>query len=225
MTPLFDPTAAPPLPAETRPLATDVFMTHAGDDLVVLDLRTDTYACLPSAGPRLQITAGSVRADLGLLALLAEAGLLADTIAAPPAPLPDRPVIELQLPRAPCAWASVPGLARAAWIASRLGPQPPIRSLIKALPPAGRRLPNPARVARTTAAFRRLLPWIPGQGACLYRAFVLLCMLRWAGQNATWVFGVRTWPFGAHCWLQLGSELLDDDCERVAQYAPIMAVS
>ncbi|WP_312062938.1 lasso peptide biosynthesis B2 protein [Brevundimonas sp.] len=44
------------------------------------------------------------------------------------------------------------------------------------------------------------------------------------GRGATWVFGVRTWPFSAHCWLQVGDVLLDDDLDRVALYTPIMAV-
>ena len=49
-------------------------------------------------------------------------------------------------------------------------------------------------------------------------------MLRRAGQNAAWVFGVRTWPFSAHCWLQIGDAVLDDDPERVSRYTPIMVL-
>ena len=41
---------------------------------------------------------------------------------------------------------------------------------------------------------------------------------------AVWVFGVRTWPFSAHCWLQIGDAVLDDDPERVGIYPPILAV-
>jgi hypothetical protein len=79
-------------------------------------------------------------------------------------------------------------------------------------------------VAAVTAAFIRLMPWAPYQGACLHRAFLLLFMLRASGADAIWVFGVRTWPFSAHCWLQVGDSVLDDDPERVSLYTPILAV-
>jgi hypothetical protein len=44
-----------------------------------------------------------------------------------------------------------------------------------------------ARVAAVTAAFIRLMPWAPCQGACLHRAFLLLFMLRWTSTSgAEW---------------------------------------
>jgi hypothetical protein len=108
--------------------------------------------------------------------------------------------------------------------ARRLGPNPPIQALIDALPRRPVARLDSTRVAAVTAAFTRLMPWVPGQGACLHRAFLLLFMLRRAGADAVWVFGVRTWPFSAHCWVQVGDAVLDDDPERVSRYTPIMAV-
>ncbi|MEW6596972.1 MAG: lasso peptide biosynthesis B2 protein [Pseudomonadota bacterium] len=72
--------------------------------------------------------------------------------------------------------------------------------------------------------FAQLAPWVPSQGACLFRSFMLLAFLRAAGLDATWVFGVRTWPFQAHCWLQAGEVVLDDAVERVSSFTPILTV-
>lgn len=214
----------PRLPLETRPLAAGVFMAKVGEDVALLDLRTDAYACLAGVGEDLALTDGGVRADLGLLGLLADAGLLAQDRPPSRRPLPPAAARELDPRRLRWPLAHAPNLVTAAWRAVRVGPGAPIRDLIAALPPPPRSTPDPRRVASVVSGFRRMLPWVPRQGACLYRAFVLLTMLRQAGQDATWVFGVRTWPFGAHCWLQLEEAVLDDDPERVARYTPIMAV-
>ncbi|WP_171982003.1 lasso peptide biosynthesis B2 protein [Brevundimonas sp. LM2] len=212
------------MPTETRPLAAGVFMAAIEPDVIVLDLATDTYACLPHARDDLSILGPSVEAELGLLGLLADAGLLGDASRSSPGIALDPPV--RGFPARPSLW-SIPAAASlvvAAATARRLGPLAPIRTLISALPspPVGHA--DTARVAAVVAAFTRLLPWVPDQGACLYRAFVLLSMLRRAGQNAVWVFGVRTWPFSAHCWLRIGDAVLDDDPERVSHYTPIMEV-
>ncbi|SFS78536.1 lasso peptide biosynthesis B2 protein [Brevundimonas viscosa] len=212
------------LPLETRPVAAGVFMARVGDDVVLLDLRSDAYACLAGVGDGLVLTEAGVRADLGLLDLLADADLLERDPGPPRRPLPTAPLRELDLPRLRWPLAHASSLLAAAWRAASVGSRAPIRDLIGALPPPPSARPDPARVASVVSGFRRLLPWVPGQGACLYRAFVLLTMLRRVGQDATWVFGVRTWPFGAHCWLQLEDAVLDDDPERVARYTPIMAV-
>jgi hypothetical protein len=37
------------------------------------------------------------------------------------------------------------------------------------------------------------------------------------------VFGVVADPFQAHCWLQEGSTILNDDLERVGRYRPILS--
>ncbi|HBI18704.1 MAG TPA: lasso peptide biosynthesis B2 protein [Brevundimonas sp.] len=212
------------LPVESRPLTHGVYIAPVEADLVILDLRSDTYACLPHAAPALRIVGSNVEADLGLLGLLTEAGLVDGAPHCPgltPPALPARPF------RSRSALSSIPAAAHllvAVGRARRLGPTPPIKALIDALPRKPVRRVDTARVAAVTAAFARLMPWVPGQGACLHRAFLLLFMLRCAGADAVWVFGVRTWPFSAHCWLQVGDAVLDDDPERVSRYTPIMAV-
>lgn len=73
-------------------------------------------------------------------------------------------------------------------------------------------------------SYRSALPWIPFEGECLQRAFQLRRILMREGIATDWVFGVRTWPFGAHCWLQIGDEIIGDSLARVSHYSPIMVV-
>ena len=52
----------------------------------------------------------------------------------------------------------------------------------------------------------------------------LRAALRRHGHDARWVFGVRTWPFRAHCWLQRGEVVLDDDLETLVPLTPILVI-
>ena len=72
--------------------------------------------------------------------------------------------------------------------------------------------------------FHRWAPYAPFSGKCLLRSFVLLRHLRRHGHDPAWVFGVTTWPFGAHCWLQHDDVVLDDTCDRVALFRPILVL-
>jgi hypothetical protein len=92
---------------------------------------------------------------------------------------------------------------------------------------SGRASPEPRPTSNAILIARRsqaLAPLLPLSAKCLLRSFLLLRQLRAAGEDALWVFGVRTWPFAAHCWLQAGEVVLDDDWERVRGYAPILTV-
>lgn len=211
------------LKLQRRPLAEGVFLARVGEDAVVLDLRTDAYSCLGGVEGALRLVDHQVEAETGVLEDLCALGLVSAHAGRARRALPPVPTRELEPD--PFGRGGLDGLAflRAVQAARRLGPSAPVRAYLSALPPPPGRRPDARRVAKLVWTFKRLLPWTPGQGACLYRAFVLLGLLRRAGQDAVWVFGVRTWPFGAHCWLQIGQAVLDDDPERVAAYTPIMA--
>lgn len=218
---------SPPAPGrwpQRRPLAEGVFLALVGEDAVVLDLRTDAYGCLPGVADAIRLVEDGVEGEADILVDLGALGLLCG--AAGPARRPFPPLANRELEQDDVRHGVLDGLAflRSAQAARRLGPAAPVRAYLSALPPPQGRRPDPRRVAGLTATFQRLLPWTPGQGACLYRAFVLLSLLRRAGQDAVWIFGVRTWPFAAHCWLQIGDAVLDDDPERVGAYTPILAV-
>jgi hypothetical protein len=83
-----------------------------------------------------------------------------------------------------------------------------------------------AEVARrATEAFIRLRPLVFGaQDRCLYDSLSLTRFLSYYGQFPTCVIGVQTAPFGAHCWVQEGNVVLNDEPEYVRRFTPIFAV-
>lgn len=77
---------------------------------------------------------------------------------------------------------------------------------------------------RQLLIFRRLRPWYPRSYLCLWDALALLEFLARRRLFPEWVFGVQVEPFGAHCWLQHGDKVLNDDTEYAQQFTPIMAI-
>jgi hypothetical protein len=74
------------------------------------------------------------------------------------------------------------------------------------------------------AAFKHLRPFYPRPYLCLFDSLALLEFLAGYHSYPRIVFGVVADPFQAHCWLQEGDVLLNDDLERVGKYKPIMSV-
>lgn len=211
-------------------LGPDIHLVAVGADLVVLNIATDAYFCLPDAACAVAPGLGDAfEIDGGLAEAFAAAGFLAGPDDARPQPLnlPPAPRFDLFGHVAAPRGSDMGRMARAFGGMVRLYYGAPLKHLVAT---AGRARPRPARegdldaLADRAARFDQLLPWVPFQGECLFRAFMLLRFLRLGGQDATWVFGVRTWPFQAHCWLQSGSTVLNDAVERVRPFTPIFAV-
>jgi Transglutaminase-like superfamily len=74
------------------------------------------------------------------------------------------------------------------------------------------------------AAFKHLRPFYPRPYLCLFDSLALLEFLAGYHSYPRIVFGVVADPFQAHCWLQEGDVLLNDDLEQVGKYTPIMSV-
>lgn len=197
------------------------------DDLVILDLNTDAYLCLP------QLAAHLVHQGQGLWSGDApdlELGLIAtglfqashQTSAPQPSSRPRR-TSRTYSHGDPVARFDAPFLTAAIRHFGRIHGRP-LKRLIEQSPRVPLR-PDDAGIAMAQARlFDRWMPWLPGQGQCVYRAYLLRACLAAQGLGSTWIFGVRTWPFSAHCWLQIGDVLLDDDLDRVGLYTPILAV-
>ena len=218
-----------------RPLAESVYAAAVGADLVFLDVGRDAYHCLPDVGAGLaapfssQVIAGlseDIAAELTAAGLLASDSRLGDEGLLVLAPVqsdlaaPGR--VRASLTERLSMAAAVLAMARhfhgrpLSYLVARAS-----RRYARAQLPL--RGPGPAE-ARRVQVFRELLPWAPGQGACLYRCVLLLTFLRQAGLDAHWVFGVRTWPFSAHCWLQAGDVVFDDPADYVGRFTPILVV-
>lgn len=210
-------------------LATYIHAVAVGPDLVVLDLRADTYFCLVGAAEFVDIHPGGAVSFRGQAASVAlrKAGMLA--LVAPDRPrIPPTPIRAAGLD-----WVGAPSMRnRCRFLATavqmlRTPGDATVADHLRAKPLRRRAHAGIAQdeVIGQTALFARWLPWVPSQGACLYRASFLRRFLAASGLTADWVFGVTTWPFSAHCWLQAGDLLLDDDLDRVATYTPLMVVA
>jgi Transglutaminase-like superfamily len=77
---------------------------------------------------------------------------------------------------------------------------------------------------RLITAFKDLRPLYPRPHLCLFDSLALLEFLAGHHGYPRIVFGVIADPFQAHCWLQEGNVLLNDDLERVGKYKPILSV-
>lgn len=197
-------------------------------DAVFLDVRADAYFCLPQIGPALMIDGSVVSTPEAALAEgLCASGLARSDASTPRRPPP--PVAPVRTARAlisPQDQASVRPTRRHWWAigkAALVATKGRRRAFEHLLPKSAAAAPPPdARLLHDLAVFRRLAPWLPLDGLCLYRSHLLRTYLVALDHSVDWMFGVRTWPFRAHCWLQAGDVALDDEAERVSAYHPIM---
>lgn len=81
-----------------------------------------------------------------------------------------------------------------------------------------------SHAARLVAAFVSLRPWYPRPYLCLFDSLALLEFLATFHCFPRMVFGVVADPFQAHCWVQGGSVVFNDNLERVGRYKPILSV-
>lgn len=212
-------------------LADHVHGVVLDDDLVLLDVDADTYFCLPAGDHALALKGRDLEAEPeGLALALIEAGLATPTLntlpSAAPLPRPQRSAraaldADPALKAAPVRWIQLVALWRAVWQARRAERRAFAARLARPeAPPSA----LTAELLADLAVYRRLVPWLPVDGACLFRSQMLRAYLAALGHGVTWTFGVRTWPFIAHCWLQVEDMALDDEAERLVAFHPILAV-
>lgn len=78
--------------------------------------------------------------------------------------------------------------------------------------------------SKLVGAFKLLRPLYPRPYLCLFDSLALCEFLAGYRLFPQVVFGVVADPFQAHCWLQDGSTVVNDDTERVSRYKPILSV-
>lgn len=208
-------------------LSPQAFAAVRGQDLILLDAVAGDYLLLPGAGQGVSTSATGNRltgASRPLAEALAELGAVGDRPLSRPQ-IPEPPTLDIGLDPGP--WPSgadlIAWLGAGADMARRYG-RHAFGELVAwqgEAPPGARDAPRLLSAART---FRRLLPWVPLQGECLFRALMLRAFLRRRGLAATWVVGCQTWPFEAHCWLQSGPLVLDDTADHAAGFTPLLAL-
>jgi hypothetical protein len=220
-----------PSSATWRTLAPGVHVVSIDEDLVLLDVGRDRYACLPGAASvavpdgeraRLRLPEGDFAEDLGRAGYITDAAV--DRPAWQPPPAPRASVLTTRVE--PVRWSDAPVCARAMadlWLAYR---DRSLSDLIatarsKSVPPS---VSASDEALALVADFHRWSPFAPTSAKCLLRAFMLLRLLQRRGHDALWVFGVRTRPFEAHCWLQIGDIVLDEHLDRIAAHQPILVV-
>jgi hypothetical protein len=232
-------------------LSNDVFFCYYYDDIILLRLAANKYSQLHAGEAALlhelsnaaadapSVGSGLAYEDGGAVAeRLVEQGVLTRTrdagkpVAPTAAPLPVEQLVDFipkSRPRisalhvAAFLWSASVATAELAWIARlRKGFDGPIRRAQRRnarLPP-----PDETKARELVAVFNDLRIFWPRKFLCRFDSLALIHFLACFGVRAQWVFGVRLDPFGAHCWVQDGRRLYNDDLERIAQYQPIMVV-
>lgn len=75
-----------------------------------------------------------------------------------------------------------------------------------------------------TAVFQTLRALFPRDYLCLFDSLALLEFLARYRIFPTWMFAVRLEPWNAHCWVQQGQFIFNEDVETAAGFTPIMTV-
>lgn len=220
-----------------------------GEEAVVLDLGADRYVRLGAAqaSELVNLAAPRIRScDRGILAALAERGILArgsDIVPVPVVALPVRgsalesgfgdegpilsaPRCRLRATEVGAArlgaglWLRWAGLAAtmARWQALR--PEIPARGdddLDSGCAAVGASVAADT-LARSYADARRV---VPARRRCVPDSLALLRCLWRHGHDAELYFGVRLTPFAAHCWVQAAGQVLSDPLDSIAEFTPV----
>lgn len=81
-----------------------------------------------------------------------------------------------------------------------------------------------ATVISLAQAYARQRRRLPFHQVCLADSVALHRLLSSRGKPSTLVIGVRLDPFAAHCWLQSDTVVLNDSCDTVSRFTPILAI-
>ncbi len=232
-------------------LSKDCFVCKMGCHWIILSARRDRYLCvahadLASIGDQLHgwqdqsIAMPTLSAQVGanpfIESLISNGIITSDSIAGksfaePHYPVPDRQmepaepirqgrvspfrVARFFLACATADWqlrttAICRTLTRVEKRRLRAGPAPAVNDAALALSLVG--------------IFKSLRPLYPRPYLCLFDSLALLEFLAGYHFFPRVVFGVVADPFQAHCWLQEGATVFNDDLERVGRFRPILSV-
>jgi hypothetical protein len=207
-------------------LALAVAQGHA----IFLDCKADRYFAL-SPGENdalLALLAGDPISDRATRALASAIGFAADreTLLSlmVPAPLPS---LRRLLPQSGAmGWrirlAAIASLVATTWSLRVRGLRATLEQLVS-LPAGAPRRPTIA-MGLVVGAHDWMSKHLTAHDACLVRSLALARHLRSRGCEAQLVIGVKADPFAAHCWVQSGDWLLNEELDAVAAFAPILLI-
>jgi hypothetical protein len=72
--------------------------------------------------------------------------------------------------------------------------------------------------------FNALRSLFPSNYLCMFDSLALLEFLARFDQFPSWVFGVRPELWAAHCWVQEGATVLNEDVDEACDYVPILVI-
>lgn len=233
-------------------LAKDCFVCNTQDYWIILSASRDKYLCVTHAdltsisrrlhGWRDQCGAGEnfpqfgIEADTLIASLMCSGIITSNPSDGKPFAESECPMCERAMqilgPNTPVRHALF-CVARFFFACARVDWHLRTKQLSRALARIERRrlrVQSPAAIHNSTygskliSEFRDLRPFYPRPYLCLFDSLALLEFLASYRSFPRVVFGVIADPFQAHCWLQEGNVVLNDDLERVRKYRPILSV-
>jgi hypothetical protein len=203
---------------------------------VFLDMEADRYFCLPKAANEafLRLAAASSQSgDSEALQPLLARGLLTEAggqTSIPPPPLIEAPIRDFteQPVLRPSALSILRALAAELSTARALRTRP-FQAVVEAArsrePASAPIRPGSARSIGEIVSAAAVISFLTrSHDRCLVRALALHSMCRTNGFDPKLVFGVIAHPFAAHCWVQLGNDVLIGGYEQARLYTPILVV-
>lgn len=194
-----------------------------GSRAVFLDLAASRYFLLEGKGAECLAAFAEGRASRDAAAWLIEQGLIEPGDVPPMHAHAPRPTTSLHDRHlgTPRPWLLVEAIAGQAGARRRLANQ----SLGALLEPSGLADADtdPDRCRPVAAAIERASRYRDATDQCLVRGLAMRAMLARRGLSVDLVIGVML-PFAAHCWIQLGTTVLSDPLDRVANFSPLLTV-
>jgi hypothetical protein len=201
-------------------LAPDVHACLSGDLIVFLDLKRDRYFAAPGGAFALDIPARRLRA-CNEEARLWGAKLLAQALVLESVAVVATPTLGFAATR---LWPKAPAFAAALlWARSAVNKPFALRGALAELSARRRHAPHDIPRARAEAAlFASWRPLWPHPFICLNDTLALAWFLSARRAACDIVFGVQARPFAAHCWVETGGEVLNDEAEYCASFDVIL---
>lgn len=205
--------APPDCAVKTVRPAPHIHLTTIDETTIVLDLKRDKYLALHAEQFKLAMDGAQDLAAARLrVQLTADGVLIGEAGQTGAANAPRRPVFPLSF-AVSMLWAEYRlrrrrlDLAALALSRAQLQPLKPRRAMLDAL-----------------AEFRQWRPWYPRKTVCLFDSLALARFLILSGHRIELVFGVRVNGFAAHCWVEAGGAIVNDEPHYCAAFQEIARI-